>query len=1016
MKQKILWLVIFVLGIVLFVQANSNEQQVEGETVDTPLITGDVLFQENESNLSDIILPPEQPDENATQTENKTEEQIVDEEPIIDDTEENITSEDEQQDQNIPQEDPFKDLRPSLPGPKPKENNLGPQAEGEKGELWERSCDGTLCAHTIYSYQKYYQNNGSWKQIDENFYSTPCTTGYDFCVTDNLYQTYMNVYPDTTTPVFIARNRLTVKFKPNVIDFKANQQRQTIGTVRHSPAQVYNHSVQYLGAFHDAIDLQFKYLPRMFKEEIVLKKRDILSLANVSQNKREITLDIESRLDVDASVDILVDGIVWDKLSLRETRNAITITNGETSLYLAPPIVYDQRDSALSLNYTLENSVNGYLLTIKVPYEWLINESRRYPVYIDPTITLDYNAIIWDGHVFYDDGILCPEPPFECNNPDRNGGDSRVFVGSSDNSPAIGFTTYRGDIDWNIDSIPDHAKVVNINLSLYFEQVDSNNAEMRFYHMEGSNNYYPDNDSGNTGFYNDISNGTLYLTQQATEGIANTFNLTTSAQLKTDFEFLLTNGTDEWSIGVRSSEPADEGSIVNASLFTSAEGTQNQRPSLEVIYTSTKPVINVLTPANASVFDKLGNIIIQVNVTDPDNDPLKVSIFGSNISLPNQPDLGDLLLKQENVTSGSVLTYNWTVFVTDASPKTVVLFHYDNQSELGENDTQVTDFSGATNHASCTGTSCPLFNETGGKLAGAFDYERGDNDIFIVRPSSTFTSLRNGTFATWMYVNNIPQDGNSLGIFEIYDNPNDRLSYEVGNDGGLFIVNNADGSNSFVFSYPNAIIAGTWYHVAFTFGDEGLKSYLNGQLLNMSTTQTVGFDNITSSANISIGALEVVATNGFNGTIDETVIYNYALSQEEIMNLYRLQSGSYYFWVNVTDGITDEQSDNITFTLFADEFEGRKAIERGIRNVTATAPVFMDSQVHTGDTSNNQQLGRFDTFTQNDKQNYAFNYITEGETYMNMNNFDSNIYFLEIINLTGDSITEQVSSFISVRH
>ncbi len=60
------------------------------------------------------------------------------------------------------------------------------------------------------------------------------------------------------------------------------------------------------------------------------------------------------------------------------------------------------------------------------------------------------------------------------------------------------------------------------------------------------------------------------------------------------------------------------------------------------------------------------------------------------------------------------------------------------------------------------------------------------------------------------------------------------------------------------------------------------------------------------------------------------------------------------------------------------------------------------------------QLGD-DIMAQNLLQTYAFNYITSGETSMNMNSFDSNLYFLEMINLTGDSITEQVSDFINAR-
>src|SRR3989344_4827013 len=53
----------------------------------------------------------------------------------------------------------------------------------------DQSCDANgLCTTIVYSYQKYYQENGQWAQIDENFNINNCESGYNYCVDSNLYQ------------------------------------------------------------------------------------------------------------------------------------------------------------------------------------------------------------------------------------------------------------------------------------------------------------------------------------------------------------------------------------------------------------------------------------------------------------------------------------------------------------------------------------------------------------------------------------------------------------------------------------------------------------------------------------------------------------------------------------------------------------------------------------------------------------------------------------------------------------
>jgi len=74
-----------------------------------------------------------------------------------------------------------------------------------------------------------------------------------------------------------------------------------------------------------------------------------------------------------------------------------------------------------------------------------------------------------------------------------------------------------------------------------------------------------------------------------------------------------------------------------------------------------------------------------------------------------------------------------------------------------------------------------------------------------------------------------------------------------------------------------------WYHACFTHDGSKLKLYVNGILVN--TVDAIG--NIyLNNINVEIGKVAGLPTGYFNGIIDEVLIYNRALSEEEIKKLY----------------------------------------------------------------------------------------------------------------------------------
>ncbi|WP_298392929.1 LamG-like jellyroll fold domain-containing protein [Flavobacterium sp.] len=93
------------------------------------------------------------------------------------------------------------------------------------------------------------------------------------------------------------------------------------------------------------------------------------------------------------------------------------------------------------------------------------------------------------------------------------------------------------------------------------------------------------------------------------------------------------------------------------------------------------------------------------------------------------------------------------------------------------------------------------------------------------------------------------------------------------------------GSNDFSLNIVNSLTNG-WVHIAMTYDGTSIKRYVNGVLVN--TTNAVLNTNTVSSGNrLSLGkyANETVA-NPVNCMIDDFRIYNVALTQAQISNLY----------------------------------------------------------------------------------------------------------------------------------
>ncbi len=219
-------------------------------------------------------------------------------------------------------------------------------------------------------------------------------------------------------------------------------------------------------------------------------------------------------------------------------------------------------------------------------------------------------------------------------------------------------------------------------------------------------------------------------------------------------------------------------------------------------------------------------------------------------------------------------------------------WRFDNASLIGENDTRAFDWSGLGNNATITNGT--IINSSGKfKSAAWFD----SRSWVEVASSSTLTPTRNITLVSWFNTRSKTQ------LYQKIISKTDTGGYQISiNENSVcpanklcFLVYNTSGYSSVTYD-TSAISSDVWYQMVATYDGDTMRLYLNGTEV---ATNTAVAGLISYNANILCIGREVAGTVcgqdalGFNGTLDDIMIFNRSLSAQEISNLYN-QSYSRY--------------------------------------------------------------------------------------------------------------------------
>ena len=169
---------------------------------------------------------------------------------------------------------------------------------------------------------------------------------------------------------------------------------------------------------------------------------------------------------------------------------------------------------------------------------------------------------------------------------------------------------------------------------------------------------------------------------------------------------------------------------------------------------------------------------------------------------------------------------------------------------------------------------------------GYFGFNLDGTNEYIDLPTINVSTTAN-TVCAWARKANT--DGGFHNIYTPWSNGFDNWLGAYTNKWFLFVTQSADTGNVFLYS-NSTITANIWYFVCSTIDVNVAKIYVNGEL---NFTASLGFTIGSWNAAATIGRRATISNYYWEGNIASISVYNHALPQDKISDLYNATKGRY---------------------------------------------------------------------------------------------------------------------------
>lgn len=403
--------------------------------------------------------------------------------------------------------------------------------------------------------------------------------------------------------------------------------------------------------------------------------------------------------------------------------------------------------------------------------------------------------------------------------------------------------------------------------------------------------------------YYDVSETWAYTTSQiVNSGLVQTFTISsTSTNLTLNYTFYAGNSTNPFY-----------SPIIKSNISFEAWN--------EVSGDTTPPNINFIAPTPAN----------QTSTTNT-SIPINVSIIESDLSEVN---------------------FNWNgTNYTIYNDSLVLMFNFENRSELGENSTYVVDMSRYWNN----GTIFNAILNTSGRYGSGYQFD-GNGDYIRIEDSNTL-DFGSSSFSYSFWFNSAgtttqdilcKQNGTASEITSGY-----RVLISTTSTTGFSAVFSNGTNNTRLDSGTHSCWGGKKWCFMTVVVDRGnnlMSMYLNGTYL---TGKSIPAGSVANAFNLTLGAVRDGSTRFFNGSIDEVRMWNKTLSAQEIYqqyisNLQKYSPTQWYLYVNQSNSSSTGLSiGNYTYFASAKDSAGNENLTE-IRTISIISMILGDCWTKTG--------------------------------------------------------------------